>query len=956
VISTGATGHGRQTRIRDQTWELLERDDEIRLIEEALPRASDGAGATIVIQGPAGIGKTALLRAACERAGRAGLLTLSAAGRELEQGFAFGVARQLFEPALRSLEPARRETVLSGAASPAAPLLGEAPDAFTPGDTGFALTHALYWLTANLAELRPLLLTVDDLQWADLPSQRTLAYLVPRLEELPVLLACAVRTGEAEAEMLNALLPQDAPAELLRPAPLSATASGRVVRAAVGTEASVPFCEACHRATGGNPFLARELALAAAEEGIADDAAGVARLGSLAPASVSRSVLPRVGRLGPAAGALAQSLAVLEQAELHQAVALAEVDEDVAVDALEALTDAGVLAAGLPLRFTHPILRTALYEDLSPAARERAHRRAARLLATSGADTEAAASHLERTEPRTESWAVGVLRNAGHMALARGSPEAAARALRRALDENVSDDRAALLQELGQAEAAFGDPGAAQRLEAAHEAAADGDSRAAVLATLAETRFMAGEMEPAIEGFRQALDEVCERPGSPIEVQLFLGYVMLARAYVPSAKDAHDLIRDRTTGGQGDGRLAETARFATLAYDGFLRGESAEAVRESASLALRDASLLEAGGPGTQAFFLTTWALAGSDGFELAEAALAGAVDGAGRSGSFLALGMACHHRLWSRWRRGEVVEALADCEIALELAARGWELIRPAAGWARAECLIETGDMAAAEEAIEEIERLDPGLSGSCVEGWPLMGRSRLELERGGAERALDAALRCGSIMIALHAENPAVAEWRSRAALAAARLGDHDRARELWEEELTLARAFGAPRAIGIALRAGGLVEGGEAGLELLREGADVLETSPARLEHARTLTDLGAALRRARHPRGAREPLRQAVELASERGATALADRGREELHASGARPRRDAFSGLGALTPREMQIAALAAQGRTNREIAQALFITRKTVEAHLRNVFRKLEISAREELGRVLRGA
>jgi DNA-binding CsgD family transcriptional regulator len=935
---------------------LLERERELQLIDEAIARVREGTGATLVIEGPAGIGKTALLRAARERAGGARLSTLSGAGRELEQGFAFGVARQLFEPALRSFEPAQRETVLSGAAAPAAPLFGEGPEALGPGDTGFALTHALYWLTANLAELRPLLLTVDDLQWADLPSQRTLAYLVPRFEELPVLLACAVRTGDAAAEVLNPLLPTDAPAELLRPAPLSATASGTVVRAAVGTEASDPFCEACHRATGGNPFLARELALAAAEEGVGDDAAGVARLGTLAPPSVSRSVLPRVGRLGPAAGALAQALAVLERAELRQAAELAELDEDVAVDAVEALTEAGVLAAGLPLRFGHPILRTALYEDLSPAARERAHRRAARLLARSDDDAEAAASHLERTEPRGEAWAVDVLRNAGHKALARGSPEAAARALRRALDENVSDGRAALLQELGQAEAAFGDPGAAQRLEAAYEEASDADSRATALAALAETRFVAGAMAPAIEGFRQALDELGERPGSPLEVQLFLGYVMLARAYAPSARDAHDRIRDRTAGGEGDGRLAETARLAALAYDGFLRGQSAAAVRESASLALGDASLLEAGGPGTQAFLLTTWALAGSDGFEPAEAALAGAFDGAGRSGSFLALGMACHHRLWSRWRRGQVLEALADCEIALELAARGWELIRPAAGWARAECLIETGAIAAAEEAIEEIEQLDPGLSGSCVEGWPLMGRSRLELERGNPEPALEAALRCGSIMLALHAENPAVADWRSRAALAAARLGDHGRARELWEEELTLARDFGAPRAIGIALRAGGAIEGGERGIELLSDAVNALEASPAQLERARALTDLGAELRRARRPREAREPLRQGLQLAGQCGASALADRARDELQAAGARPRGEVFSGLGSLTPREYQVAQLAAQGLGNREIAQRLFITRKTVEAHMRNIFRKLDVTAREELAQVLPGA
>lgn len=274
---------------------------------------------------------------------------------------------------------------------------------------------------------------------------------------------------------------------------------------------------------------------------------------------------------------------------------------------------------------------------------------------------------------------------------------------------------------------------------------------------------------------------------------------------------------------------------------------------------------------------------------------------------------------------------------------------MRPAAAWARAECLLETGDVAGAAESIERAEGLNAGLTGSCVEVWPLMGRCRFELEHGDAAVALDAALRCGSLLAALHAENPAVADWRSRAALAAAALGDEARARELWEEELRLARDFGAPRAIGIALRAAGLIEGGERGIALLREAEAVLAASPAVLERARALTDLGAALRRARQRREAREPLRLGADLARDCGAAALAGRARDELLAAGARPRREVTRGLAALTSRELRVAELAAQGHGNREIAQALFITRKTVEAHMRSIFRKLGIGAREEL-------
>jgi tetratricopeptide (TPR) repeat protein len=802
-------------------------------------------------------------------------------------------------------------------------LLEEPPRIVPTGDVAFALTHALYWLTANLAELRPLLLLVDDLHWADAPSQQVLAYLAPRLDDLPVLLACAARTGEAGAGELDSLLPQDAPSQPLRPAPLSQAAVGEVVRAALGAAASDSLSEACHRATGGNPFLARELALAAADEGLSRDVAEVERLSSMAPESVRRSVLPRVRRLGEAARALAGALAVLERADLRQAAAIAELDEEDAVDAADALADAEILARGLPLGFAHPILRAALYEDLNPVSRDHLHRRAALLLANAGDDPAAVASHPERSAPGGEAWAAEALQSAGRLALARGSPEAATRALRRALAEGAGGEQAELLHRLGETEAAIRDPGATARLAAARDAASDPDSRAGVLATLAETHFVAGELAASVQGFREALDTLRSPRGSPPEVQLFLGYVMLARAYVPAARDAHERIRERAAQTAPDGRLAATASAAALAYDGFLRGEQADQVREAASFALADASLLEAGGPAAQTFYLTTWTLAGADGFDAAEAALHHAFDGAARSGSFLAFALACHHRLWSRWRRGQIPQSLADAEIALELVARGWHLIGPAVGWARSECLLEIGDTAGAAEALEQAGQLPPELTGSCVEGWAPIGRSRLELESGNPGAALESALRSGSILTDLHAENPAIAEWRSRAALAAAALGEHGRARELWEEELRLARAFGAPRAIGIALRSGGIVEGGDGGIELLRAAADTLESSPARLERARALTELGAALRRARRQREAREPLRQGLQLADECGASALVVRARDELLAAGARPRRDASRGRAALTPREL---------------------------------FRKLEITSREQLDPKLGGS
>jgi len=924
---------------------LLERRLELEVLDAAIARAGAGHGGAVVVEGPAGIGKTALLLAACARAAGADLRVMRAAGRELERDFPFGVARQLFEEPLAGADGARRAELLAGAAAPAAVLLGAVPATPPPADAAPALMHALYWLAGNLAEDRPLLLVVDDLQWADDDSLRALSYVLARSDELSVLLVAAMLPGDDRSGVEGLA---GAAAAVLRPRPLGPAATASVVRAVVADAADDAFCDACHRATGGNPFLARELALAAAAEGVVAGDPGVTRIAELAPATVARATLPRIRRLGTDARALGRAVAVLGRAQLRVAAELAGLDEDAAAAAADALAEAGILAAGWPLRFEHPVVATVVLDDAGPASRARAHRRAAELLHAAGAGAELVASHLMRTEPRDEPWAAGALRAAASRAQAGGSPETAARLLQRAVDEGAGPPAADLLLELAQAEAACGSPAATERLARALALAPDPAGRARVLATLAETRFVAGDLDAAVDAFRQGLDEAERRPGSELEIQLFLGYAMLGRAYRPTARDAHERIDRRLTGAGGQA-LGETARLAARAYDGFLRGEDAGRVRELAAAALADTRLLDAGGSAAQAFYLTTWALAGADGFDEAEAALERAFERAAGSGSQLAYALACHHRLWSRWRRGAIPLALADAEVALELAGRGWQLIRPAVGWARCECLLETGDVDGASEAIAAVERLEPGLGGSCVEAWPLMGRSRLELERGDPAAALAAAVRCGSLLSALAAENPAVAAWRSRGALAAAAGGDGSLARELWQEELRLARAFGAPRAIGIALRAGAVVEGGERGLDLLREAVAVLDGTPAALERARSLADLGAALRRARRPREAREPLRRSLDLALACGAGAVAAFAHDELRAAGARPRRQAVSGPDALTPRELQVALLAADGLGNREIAQALFITRKTAESHLRGIFRKLGIGARDQI-------
>ncbi len=229
---------------------------------------------------------------------------------------------------------------------------------------------------------------------------------------------------------------------------------------------------------------------------------------------------------------------------------------------------------------------------------------------------------------------------------------------------------------------------------------------------------------------------------------------------------------------------------------------------------------------------------------------------------------------------------------------------------------------------------------------GRALVATGRLE---DGARLLIDTGRRATASGI----QNPAWLPWRSEAALALLQLGRGDEGLSLCDEELELAGRFGAPRPIGAALRARGLVSGGEGGVEQLGEAVEILAKSAARLEHSRALVSLGAALRRANRRAQAREPLTEGLALAEECGAEPVADEARSELRAAGSRPRAVYRTGADALTASERRVCELAATGKSNPEIAQVLFVTRATVESHLHSAYRRLDIASRSQLGEAL---
>lgn len=936
---------------------LLERERELTEVERALGAARDAEGGVLLVRGDAGIGKTALLTAAAESARAQGFEVLEARADGLESELSFGVCMQLFQRPGASGDGGDAPALFRGAAAFARPVLdGGAALAGVPGeDRTLPLINGLYWLCANLSERGPLLLSVDDAHWSDRPSLQFLHFLGRRLEGLPVAVLAALRPAGAsrDAGEVLALLAAEPGASVISPAGLSLAAAGELVAAELG-EPEREFTEACLRLSGGNPLYLRELLRSADARGLEPTARDAGALSGLRPSRIADSVQARLDTLGDQARALAEVAAVGSgRLHLRDAAALAGLEPRDAQAAADALAAVAILAPRAPLALAHPLVHAAVYESIPDAARAGLHARVAERLRDGGAPPEAVAAHLLSGERRAGAWVVDELEAAAAAATSRGSPAAAARYLRRALEEGpAAERRAGLLVSLGLAETEAGEPEGAERLTAAVDLLPAPEARAGVLLGLGMALTTQGRVGRATAAYERGIAEVTGAGGQvarDLEALCAVGLVHDREARAAALHRIERLLGDETLDRSPVGRLLLAQGAAEQAY----QCGSIRELRELASRALAP-GLDEDDPAGFWVCVLAAYAYDDCDEYDRAEAAIARALDIARRRGSVVQASAACHPRAFVNMRRGRIAESLADARTSIEGAEHGWRVALPSSRALVAEAHLERGelDQAAAAARLpggdEPWERL-------ISYGWLLAARGRVQLEQGKPAEALATLLACGDLCEEARLTNPSVLAWRSPAALAAGRLGHPEQALALVEEELGLARGYGAPRATGVAQRTFGLVAGDDEGVEWLRESLATLEKSPARLEHARTLVELGAALRRGGHRRDAREPLREGLDLARRCGADALEARALGELQAAGARPRRHELTGVEALTPSERRVTALASEGLSNPQIAQALFVSRRTVEMHLTNAYRKLDIGSREELVSALRG-
>jgi DNA-binding CsgD family transcriptional regulator len=646
---------------------------------------------------------------------------------------------------------------------------------------------------------------------------------------------------------------------------------------------------------------------------------------------------------------LATALSVVPDGlSLHELAEVADLDERTAASTAAGLASVEIVDLRQGVRFTHPVIRTTVYEDMSVIERQRLHLRAARMHAERGRPAAEIAAHLMEVEPQSDRWVTRSLREAARAAVQARDFAGAARMLSRAVREGADGDRAELLAELGTAESRAGSPDGIAHLREAVARIDDPIRQAELSIQLATALKFSLRIDEAAEVLLDAVHRL-DRPSSELGRRLH-AEALGTRFIGPSvgARITDELARlTPPIGPPVD--LLDVLLLSAAAFD------AATHLRPAADVVALGRRAISGGGGDDEAgkrqpLAMAAAALIWAEDFNLVYERCTRALAAAQSSSSAMAVGANATMRAICGYRSGRLLEAESDAAAALELApeARGLQTILPAAAAYAVLSGIERG---------REFEELDQIAFGPSVRGAAHMlpytqlsrARGELCLCRNQWEEALAHFADCDRSDPSFGGTNPAIVPWREGAALAHLRLGDRRSARALAAEAVERASQFGAPRALGFALRAAALVEQGAERIVGLDRAAASLRTANAPLELARVLGDLGSALRAAGRRRDAQTALEESYALANRIGAVRIAERAAEELAAVGVRPRRQLASGLAALTPSERRVAELASSGKTNREIAESLFVTQKTVETHLGHVYDKLGVRSRRKL-------
>jgi DNA-binding CsgD family transcriptional regulator len=915
---------------------LLERDDDLSLVGEVLERARDGTGGVVVLAGPLGNGKTALLRALSRHPGTHGFDVLHASATLIERDHAYGVIRQLLGPVVAGAPPER----WTGPAALAGPLFERGGGDL--GDAEQSVHLGLLSLGRDLSTATPLFVLVDDLQWADDRSLVVLAALARRIRHLRAVLLVAVREGDPLADRPAAAAILAAATHRVRPRPLSPAGATRLVRARLGRDCDGAFGTACHEATGGNPMLLTALALAWAVDGREPVAANADAVRAMRPAQARerlgacmRAQPEPVRRLLTAAAVLA------EHAEADVVSALAGLDGSSAAEVLRGLRKLGLFAGD---GFAHPSARDAADDLMTADERERLHLRAVRLLHDLGKPVEAVAGQLLAMTVPQGAWAVEALRDAAHVALRRGAPQRAVAYLRRALLDTSIDgqDRAAVLVDLASAERLFDVHAAVRTISYAVALLPGPRAQAAAM-----MRLTPAVMSDAPDAVVSILRQVVADFGPPERlsgVDRDLALRLEARLRFINRTEAAELAgtcaRLEELGAAGRTDSGAERELASVLVHAAALGAAAPARRVAALaeqlLAREPASSAHSAGAAP----LLVTALAAAD----APAAVAGwldrALDAARRRGDAVEQATIRTAQSLVDLMSGRVADATRAASEAFDLGACARSSAGTSAVVVSGTVALQLGDPALVDRMLTAVEAQQSNPFLATVTG---LLRGYAAVLSGEFPRAAVLFTDCGARLDRAGWRNPVLFPWRSSLALVKHKLGDTSGAIGLAEEERLIAEEWGAASGVGRTLRVLGRVVGGDRGRALTARSVEVLEGSAHRLE-------LVHALRQWAEMNESTEAWRNCLRLAEEIGAQRVALRARTAL--GGGVP----VATGGKLTRSERKVAMLAMSGRSNQEIAALLEVTSRAVEKHLTNTYRKLGVRRRSELAAALESA
>ncbi len=907
---------------------LIEREAETVTLGRLLDRARGGHGNLVALQAPPGMGKSRLLRHLKDAALSDGWRTLESRATPMSPSIAYGVLRDWFSLLAHRHAPGEHPFDGPGAA------LAELADGTSRllGD----LVYGARWVLEDLCVETPLILTVDDLQWADKGSLQALDLLAPALQQLPCVLAYAVRSGEESADPESLARLREV-SRVVQPAPLTVHGVATLLES---HRLDTRQAERIHTLTGGVPLFVTEV---------------ISHGGTDVPESLIGSITGRLRRLSPTALATASAVAILGDHASTGAVAeLAQVAPSVVVQDLAWLVTAQLAEReDGHHRLRHPLIADAVMAGISAAEVAEIHGRCADVLARRGASRTVVAAHLLMTTPGDDPDTRARLAEQGRHALAAGSPETAQRYFERALAEGpVTAAEIPLLSISASALAATGSIDEARETWArARALTQDPDVLASIQAAAGDALLIAGDAEAARTAFGSLSDI---GPGSSHATHVLTGRMVFAGLL--TGAPARDLTRqfDRLVGEPDD--AATPDQRAALAAAAVLRvagGGTAQEARDLARRAIDGGALFDHAHADGTAVWMAACALIWSSSFDEADRALTLAIEQARSRGSVLEYANATALRGMTRTRMGLCAEALADFEAALEQEPHGWH-----AGMAMVLAGLSEGHIARGEldrmlphrAALERLaaERTLPG-------AYALHTLGDISSAHGDHETAARRYAETGR-QLRDSLDNPAVLPWRAGRALALIRLGSSREAVDLARENAMRAEAFGAPYSLAQALRTVAAVDPTADRVGLLRRALDTLDGTSAGRLAAQISADLAGMLI-LMNGAGATDEvvglLRTAESYAQDRGMQPLESRVRRLLERIGETSNRPAAEAIALLTASERRVADLTATGLTNRQVAQELFVTVKAVEWHLSNVYRKLGIRSRSELPSVL---